>query len=72
MFLIKIVHTRKYVKIRWNYLKLFTNSVIMGMLCVVMLAQKAHWILFAALFFICALMMNLSDLWAGLKKLLKR
>ncbi len=72
MFFIKMIHTRKYVKIKWNFLKLFTNTVIMVMLCVVMLMENEHWILFASLFLLCALLMNVSDLLVGLKKLLKR
>lgn len=72
MFVIRIIDTRKYIKIKWNFKLLFLNIVLIFAECFVMLSEcRGHFIISCAITLV-VILINSKSLLGALKARLKK
>ncbi len=67
MFAVRAVHTRKFVKIKWNLKKLFSNIVLLVAQIIVMMTMFYGYIVVSALITAIVVVINFKDLIAVVK-----
>lgn len=70
MFFIKAIHTRRYIKIKWNMPKLCLNSIILGMQCYIMVGEVHFWAIYESALFIASFLLNIDDVIKSVSKVL--
>ncbi len=67
MFVVRAVHTRKYVRIRWNMGKLVCNILALGAECAIMISQCPFYLVYAIALTLFVLVLNFKDMIAVLR-----
>ncbi len=70
MFAIKAVHTRHYIKIRWNMPKLCLNFFVLGLQCYIMVSETRLWIVYEIALFTASFLLNIDDVWKSVMKVM--
>lgn len=61
MFAVRALHTRKYVRIKWNVGRLVSNVAALGAQCAVMVSQCPYYIVYASALAVFVLAINFKD-----------
>lgn len=69
VFIIRGANTRQFIKIRWNSLKLFTNTLILLSQSFVMIFEVSHWVVYEIVFLMIMVFINAKDVLINVKKL---
>lgn len=72
MFLIRAVHSRRYITLRWQYGRFFASFVILVLQCTFMLREVPFWIPIEILLFAAIAVLNGTDLWKAFMKIFGR
>ena len=70
MFLIRAVHSRKYIRLRWDYPRFLISSFILALQCFFMLHEVPLWVPIEILLFATIVVLNGNDLLIAVHKLL--
>ncbi len=70
VFLIRVVHTRRYIPVQWNVLRFTLNLAVVCLQCWIMLAEGPLWILWEALLLLFVVLLNLKTLLRSVMKVL--
>lgn len=68
IFVVRAVHTRKFIKIKWNMKKLSANIILLALQIVVMMTMFYGYIVVSALIAVIIIAINFSDLVEVLRK----
>ncbi len=68
MFVVRAVHTRSMLHIRWNFFKLFCSVLLLGLQCALMERNVTLWPLWSGVCFVGVLAINSAPLWRAVKK----
>lgn len=72
VFVVRMIDTRKYVRIRWNYFRLIASTVILAAQSAIMLLEVPYWVLYEILLFAAIVALDGKGLILGVQKLLGR
>lgn len=72
MFLIRAVHSRRYIALRWNYVRFLASGFILALQCYFMLREVTLWIVIETLLFAVIVILNADDILVAVNKLLRR
>ena len=72
LFAIRVVHTRKYIKIKWNVPKFAANFAILLVQTLVMLAEPQFWIAIELVLFALLCLINLREMLLTARQVLSR
>ena len=72
MFVVRAVHTRKYIKIRWNLPRLLFNIIAIALESVIMMSQCPLYLLYASVITAFVVIVNMRDLLAIVMQWLRR
>lgn len=72
MFLIRAVHSRKYIALRWDYARFLASGFILALQCFFMLREVALWLVIEVLLFGVIVILNADDILTAIHKLLGR
>lgn len=71
MFLIRAVHTRKYIKIKWNLGKFLLNFVLVLTQSGLMIAEVPGWIVYESVLALFVVILNMKPVMQSLRRILK-
>lgn len=69
VFIIRAVNTRRFIKIKWNSIKLFVNTLILLAQSFVMISEVSHWVVYEMVFFMILVFINAKDVLINVRKL---
>ena len=72
VFFIRVLDTRKYVQIRFRWLQLCVNFILVMGECYLMIKEVPLWILWCSLITIVMLLLNMKELLESARKILRR
>lgn len=72
VFFIRVLDTRRYVRIRFRWLQLCVNFVLVLAQCYIMIQELPLWILWCSLITVAMLLLNMKELVESARKLLRR
>ena len=72
VFVVRLIDTRRYIRIDWQYTRLFIGTGIVLIQTVIMLKETPLWIVSQLLLFTAMLLLCGKDLLVGVKHMLKR
>ncbi|WP_087064527.1 oligosaccharide flippase family protein [Intestinibacillus massiliensis] len=72
MFLVRAVHTRRYLAVHWNIPRFFGTFLLLCLQSALMLHEGTFWIPVQILLFLLITLIGAKDILAGLSKVLKR
>lgn len=72
VFIVRLLDTRRYVRIRWQYLRLILCTGVVLSQTVIMLCETPFWLVWEILLFGAMLALCGKDLLSGVKHMLKR
>ena len=67
MFAVRAVHTRKYVRIRWNIGRLVCKIIALSAECAIMISQCPFYLVYSIILTLFVLMLNFKDVIAVLR-----
>lgn len=70
VFVIRIIDTRKYLKIKINTIRFILNTVIVVAQAFIIINQLSGWVIYEILLLLMMGSLNLSTLYKGAKNLL--
>lgn len=70
MFLVRAVHTRRYITLRWDYARFLASGFVLILQCVFMLREVTLWIPIEILLFATVVVLNGDDIWAAVQRIL--
>ena len=68
MFLLRAVHSRRYLAIRWQWGRAVGSLLLLGLQCAVLLREGALWLPAEILLFLAVLALNGADITKALRK----
>ncbi len=72
MFLIRAIHSRRYITLRWEYLRFVVSGLVLVLQCFFMLREVPLWIPIEILLFATIVVLNGDDIWRAVCKILRR
>lgn len=72
VFIVRLVDTRKYIRIKWNYFRLILNTVVLLTQCYCVLFEIPYWILYEVALFVLMLLVNGRGLILGIKGIVRK
>lgn len=72
VFVVRLIDTRKYVQIRWNYFRLIASTLVIAAQTVIMLREIRYWLIYEILLFGVIVILDGKGLIMGVQKLLGR
>ncbi len=72
MFLIRAIHSRKYIHIRWQYVRFIVSSLILILQCFFMLKEVTFWIPIEILSCLTIIILNGDDLIRAFNRLFSK
>lgn len=72
MFLIRAVHTRQYIRVRWHVGRFAVSAVLLIAQGLLLLAEGPLWIPIQVFLFLLIALLNLRDILIGVRKVLHR
>lgn len=70
VFLVRVVHTRRYIPLQWNVLRFTLNLAVVCLQSWIMLREGPLWILWETLLLLLVVLVNLKTLLRSVKKVL--
>lgn len=68
VFVVRLVDTRKFVRIKWHYFRLILNFTVLMTQCYCVLQEVPYWILYEILLFALMVLVNGRGLVLGVKR----
>lgn len=72
MFMVRAIHTRRYLVVHWHYFRFALGFMLLAVQCVVMLLAPPLWIAAEILLFLSVTLLGGRDILSGVRKLLGR
>ena len=72
VFVVRLVDTRKFVRIKWDYFRLILNAAVLMTQCYCVLREVPYWILYELALFALMLLVNGRGLMVGVKRLFRK
>lgn len=72
MFLIRAIHSRKYIKIKWQYARFIVSSIILVLQSMFIIFNAYFWVAIEILLCLTIIVLNVDDILAAFKKLFGR
>ena len=69
MFLVRAVHTRQYITLRWEYARFLASGFVLALQCFFMLREVTFWIPIEILLFATIVVLNGDDIWMALRRI---
>ena len=69
VFIIRAANTKKFIKIKWNSLKLSANTLILLLQSIIMISEVSHWVVYEIVLFMIMILSNAKDVLINVKKL---
>ena len=71
MFFIRAIHTRKYIKIRWNFGKFLLNFILVIIQSTLMMNEVPGWIFYEIFLALFVVIINMKPVMQSLRRILK-
>lgn len=71
MFVIRVINTRRFMKISWDIPKLIINMTLITIQGVIMLYEIKNWFLYEIIFIFIIILINIKTLLIGAKRIIK-
>ena len=72
VFVVRLVDTRKFVRIKWDYFRLILNAAVLMTQCYCVLREVPYWILYELALFALMLLVNGRGLIVGVRRLFRK
>ncbi len=72
VFVVRLVDTRKFVRIKWNYFRLVLNFAVLMTQCYCVLQEVPYWVVYEILLFALMVLVNGRGLVLGVKRVLHK
>lgn len=72
MFLIRAVHTRKYLRVRWNIPRFTTTFLLLCLQSALMLRESSYWLIAQIALFLLITLIGAKEIITGIRKVLKK
>lgn len=72
MFLIRVIHTRRYIPVHWKYPRVMASCILLALQCVLMLREGRFWLLMQVALCLLIFALNGIDILNAFKKVMRR
>ncbi|KMT23389.1 lipopolysaccharide biosynthesis protein [Clostridium cylindrosporum] len=70
VFILRVINTKKYIKIKWNTWRIVLNITVIFIQSIVMISEISYWIFYEILLLGVIILFNMNDILVSIRKLI--